>query len=155
MTSLLHRLQKFKNKTFLSMKNLFNFMLVAFMMIVMGFSFTGCTKESAGKIRGLYLRIDKYGGRDGGQRAWGLDFVNGNTVKYYDRLHDYKHWDDEHGKWSESLGYGNWYFQSGCDERATYYIEDNKIYIPMKGIILTIEGDNLYPDGSGTPYVKQ
>lgn len=131
------------------MKKLFNFMLVAFIMIVMGFSFTGCSKESAGKIRGLYLRIVKYDGER--HRAWGLDFVNGNTVKYYDRLHDYKHWDE----WSESLGYGNWYFQSGCDERATYYIEDNKIYIPMKGIILTIEGDNLYEDGSGTPYVKQ
>lgn len=132
------------------MKTLFNFMLVAFMMIVMGFSFTGCTKESTGKIQGLYLRIVA-----GGERAWGLDFVNGNTVKYYDCLHNYKHWDNEYGKWSEPLGYGNWYFQSGCDERATYYIEDNKIYIPMKGIILTIEGDNLYEDGSGNPYVKQ
>ena len=134
------------------MKKLFKYALIAITVIVMGFAFTGCSKEGSGKIRGLYLRIT---GVPGEQRAWGLDFVNGNTVKYYDRLHDYKHWDDEYGKFSKSLGHGNWYYQEGCDERATYYIDDNKIYIPMKGIILTIEGNNLYEDGSGTPYTKQ
>ena len=137
------------------MKRILNFVFIALTIAVVGLSLTGCNKENGGKIRGLYLRIDQYGGRDGGQRAWGLDFVNGNTVKYYDRLHDYKHWDDEYGKFSESLGYRNWYFQEGCDERATYYIDDNKIYIPMKGMILTIEGNKLYEDGSSAPYVKQ
>lgn len=134
------------------MKSVLLFVIITLAIAVMGISFTGCSKENGGngKIRGLYLRIDKYGGRDGGQRAWGLDFVNGNTVIYYDRLRDYKHWE-----FSEALGFGNWYFQEGCDERATYYIDDNKIYIPMKGIILTIEGNSLYPDGSGSPYIKQ
>lgn len=134
------------------MKRVLKFVIITLAIAVMGISFTGCSKENGGngKIRGLDLRIDKYGGRDGGQRAWGLDFVNGNTVIYYDRLHDYKHWE-----FSEALGFGNWYFQEGCDERATYYIDDNKIYIPMKGIILTIEGNSLYPDGSGSPYIKQ
>ena len=73
------------------MKRILNFVFIALTIAVVGLSFTGCNKENGGKIRGLYLRIDQYGGRDGGQRAWGLDFVNGNTVIYYDRLHDYKH----------------------------------------------------------------
>lgn len=132
------------------MKRVLNYVFIAFAIVVMGISFTGCSKDT-GALKGLYLRVDEYGGLDGGKRAWGLDFVNSNTVKYYDRLHDYRHWDG----FSESLGYGNWYFQEGCEERATYYLDGNKVYIPMKGMILTIEGNKLYPDGSGSPYIKQ
>lgn len=137
------------------MKRVLNYLIITLAIAVMGISFTGCSKENGGKgLKGLYLTP---AWDWDGTHKWrkGIDFINGNTVKMYDYIMNYKHWyNDIIGDFSEPLGYENWYFQEGCDRRATYYLEGNKVYIPMEGMILTIEGNTLYPDGSGTSYTK-
>lgn len=132
---------------------IFNCLFLVSIMMLLGLSFTACSSDEDGGngVKGLYM-TPAYEGWKGHNFCKGLDFINGNTVKVYDYICDYKYWEEPAG--SSSLGYGNWYFQTGCDTRATYTIVDNKVYIHSEGMILTIEDDKLYTEGGGNPYTK-
>ena len=43
-----------------------------------------------------------------------------------------------------------YYVQEDTGQTYTYELIDGKIYIPMQGTILTIDGDILRADGGGT-----
>lgn len=80
-------------------------------------------------------------------------FMSKNTLRYYNYIANYRHWDNL----SEELpqvGSG-YYIQKGVYETYTYYVNDNKIYIPQQGRILTISGNKLYLDGSSMTFTRR
>ena len=134
------------------MKKYLTYLFLTSFVLLMSFSFTSCSDEGGDSgLSGLYMTPASEGWK-GHNFCKGLEFINGNTVKVYDYICDYKYWEEPAS--SSSIGYKNWYYQTGADRRATYTIVDNKVYVPNEGMILTIEGDKLYRDGSGTPYTK-
>lgn len=128
---------------------------VLFAMMVVGLSFVACEKEEDA-LRGFYL-TEPWSYDEVHLECKALDFKNKNTVIVYDDVLNFEHWqNDIWGNFSKYLGIDNWYVQDGVGAMATYSVIENKIYIPNEGMILTIEGDKLYPDGSSRnyPYIK-
>lgn len=81
-----------------------------------------------------------------------IEFVNHNTLNYYDDLID-KNLEGFGYKTSININGKIWY----CNNPSTYTytFEDNKVYIPMRGEILTLSGKKLFKDGSSEVFTKQ
>ncbi|MBQ8191098.1 MAG: hypothetical protein IJZ45_04975 [Bacteroidaceae bacterium] len=130
------------------MKKFKNYLFQTICLTVLGFSLFACSEDDEGaSLSGIYLTPANTGW--GHPCCQGLYFINGNTVKVYDYLFNYEHWGDASvyfGQYNNSL----WFFQEDCDVNATYSVIDNKVYIPSEGMILTIEGDLLVPEGSSS-----
>ena len=119
---------------------------MVFAMITVGLSFVACEKEEDA-FSGFYL-TEPWDWDGVHMHCKALNFINKNTVKVYGTVLNYEHW----GEYSEYIGIDYWYIQDYS--MATYSVIENKIYIPSEGMILTIDGDKLYPDGSSYPYIK-
>lgn len=79
-------------------------------------------------------------------------FQNSNTVIYYGSAHKGET-NGSNGKLGahQKIGSSNWYCCDGESGRSyTYTMADNKVYIPMKGTILTKSGNTLTEDGGST-----
>lgn len=118
-------------------------------LIPMVLELSSCSKdEPDGKLIGNWYaaQLPSKGDSDWGGRAY--YFNNSNTVTYYPMISGTTYWG---AQWSEELtgpmkGY---YIQGGVKETYTYTLQDNKIIIPMQGVILTIDGNTLLKDGGG------
>lgn len=90
-----------------------------------------------------------YGYVEGNNNGSCYNFINHNTVVYYP---------NSTLSYTASGYVGNsWWSLSGNGKTYTYTFEDNKIYIPQKGIkgtILTKSGEVLIEDGSSIEYRK-
>lgn len=80
-------------------------------------------------------------------------FKSKNTVVYYNFVANYRHWDGMSQALTGRMS--GYYIQRDCGETYTYTVVDNKIYIPTQGVILTIQGNSLYRDGSSMVFMKR
>lgn len=125
------------------------FIITFSIIITMVLGMSSCSKdEPGGKLTGNWYaaQLPNKGDKDWGGRAY--YFNSSNTVTYYPMISGSTYWGVQ---WSEELtgpmkGY---YIQGGIKETYTYTVSDNKIIIPMQGVILTIDGNTLYKDGGG------
>ena len=116
---------------------------------VVGLTACGDDDEPADGSHGLSgwyaSQLPSKGSDDWGGRAY--NFINGNTVEYYPTISGSPRWTGN----SEALPgpMSGYYIQQGIRESYTYEIRDNKVYIPLQGTILTINGNTLTRDGGG------
>ena len=129
--------------------------LLLFVSALLTFSSCG-DDEPKGGISGVYYT--NLPGKDGPSHDWTgkvYNFVNDNTVVYYNYVADFAYWTGYSSSESlSSIGLSGYYCQQGCGVSYTYNIIDNKVYIPMQGVILTIDGKNLRQDGSSSVWKK-
>lgn len=128
------------------------FFLSLVIMSIVGLSSCGDDSPSGGGLKGWYAaELPSKGSDDWGGKAY--HFTNKNTCIYYSMISGSPRWTG----FSESLPspLSGYYVQSGCGETYTYEVIDNKVYIPMQGVILTIDGKTLSKDGSGTRFTKR
>lgn len=112
---------------------------------------SSCSDDPSGKLSGWYAaQLPSKGSSDYTGKAY--NFVSDNTVYYYNFVSGSSYW----GGMSEALSgpMSGYYIQAGCHETYTYELIDNKVYIPMQGVILTVDGKSLYKDGSSTVYSR-
>ena len=83
-------------------------------------------------------------------------FENCNTVRYYDNIAGYPHWGAVPTYSTALPSPMNGYYAQALFEYTTYTykIIDNKLYIPLQGVIITISGNNLVQDG-GLTFTKK
>lgn len=121
-------------------------------MAIVGFASCGGDDEPSGSLSGWYAaQLPSKGSDDYSGKAY--NFVSSNTVYYYNYISGAPRWTG----FSEALTgpMSGYYIQEGGYESYTYEIIDNKVYIPMQGVILTIEGKNLRREGTSTVYTKK
>lgn len=127
-------------------------LLLFTVVLVAMVGFTSCSDdEPSGALSGWYAaQLPSIGSSDYSGKAY--NFVSGNTVYYYNYISGSRYWSGM----SEALTgpMSGYYIQSGCHETYTYEVIDNKVYIPMQGVILTIDGNTLRRDGSSMTYRK-
>lgn len=127
-------------------------MLFTVVLVAMA-GFTSCSDDDdKGGLSGWYAaQLPSKGSSDYTGKAY--NFVSGNTVYYYNYISGTSYWSGM----SEALTgpMSGYYVQSGCNETYTYEIIDNKVYIPMQGVILTIDGNSLRRDGSSLVFTKR
>ena len=116
--------------------------------MIMAMCLISCDKDdSKDSLIGWYVaNLPAKGSSDYGGSAY--HFINSNTVEYYDMIAGSPIWEWKGDNYSEKLpsplkGY---YIQEDIVATYTYEVIDNKVYIPMKGTILTISGNDLIPD---------
>lgn len=80
-------------------------------------------------------------------RIYVYHFINGNTVKYYGDCQSDDSFHNE-GKTLKING-KTWYIPHDATT-YTYTHKDNKVIIPMQGVILTLSGKTLIEDGSSS-----
>lgn len=128
------------------MKKLLKSLFLILGLVVSVTAMTACSDDDEGGLSGVYGRESSYGYGDV------YHFTNGNTVVYYGSAH-YGQTNGNNGMLAarQQIGSSNWYACEGEPNHTyTYVEEDNKIIIPMKGVIMTKSGKNLIEDGGGT-----
>lgn len=121
------------------------------LLVAMTLGFSSCKDEpSGGSLK------DKWYVTETGRYNYvtyyeGYHFINNNTVEYTQLYSDqYVFGYDKPPL--EKVNYNHYYDPSDV-KTYTYQRSDNKIIIPMKGVILTLDGDRLIEDG-GKTYTK-
>ena len=129
------------------MKKFFTLMLC---LITLSITMVSCGDDEpgdGGSLKGKWYVFnlpDKYSEDYFGQA---YHFVNKNTVDYYATIAGSPRWTDYFSSEELPSPLKGYYIQEGCVQTYTYYVEDNKVYIPMQGVNLTISGDELIKDG--------
>ena len=121
--------------------------------MIMAMCLISCDKDEG--LTGWYaMNLPAKGSREAG--GWAYHFINSNTVEYYPTISGSPRWEWKGENYSEALPspMNGYYIQAGNVQHYTYEVIDNKVYIPMQGVILTISGNKLLPDGGGN-YIKQ
>ena len=121
--------------------------------MIMAMCLISCDKDEG--LTGWYaMNLPAKGSSDYGGRAY--HFINSNTVEFYPTISGSPRWSSSKGNISEALPspMNFHYIQAGNVQNYTYEVIDNKVYIPMQGVIMTISGNNLLVDGGGK-YTKQ
>lgn len=129
--------------------------IFAFIAIIATGLFTSCSKDDdGGSLSGVYGCGMNYVDGDGYGRCY--EFINHNTVVYHPFVHDgeLRGGNGLLGTTSR-VGKSKWYDVEGSIVKTyTYVYEDNKVIIPMQGVILTYSGGKLYEDGSSNVFKK-
>ena len=121
--------------------------------MIMAMCLISCNKDEG--LTGWYaMNLPAKGSSDYG--GWAYHFINSNTVEFYSTISGSPRWGVV-GAGSDALPIpmNGYYVQGGNAQHYTYEVRDNKVYIPMQGVILTISGNKLLPDGGGGNYIKQ
>ena len=117
--------------------------------MIMAMCLISCNKDEG--LSGWYARnLPVKGSREAG--GWAYHFINSNTVEYYFAIAGSRLPGCPEELPSPMNGY---YIDSNDMWTYTYEVKDNKVYIPMQGVLLTISGNKLLPDGGGGNYIKQ
>lgn len=144
------------------MKNLLKKTITYSLLLISLIATSGCRKDDDNKLRGFWATNIEY--TQFYDHSWChfidqvYEFVNDNTVRCYGDLYDT--WGDVDVdvdvKYDTTIKLNGktWYV---CNNRGTYSytLKDNKVYIPMKGEILTLSGNTLIQDGSSEYFKKQ
>lgn len=134
-------------------KNSIIYFVVAVVCAAIGF--VSCDDDSDNGLSGLY----------GDETLlWGNTthtyyFQNSNTVLWIPFAHRGKYIPEDEAIYADyttkEIAKTGWYEVEGHPAVTyTYTYQDNKIYIPMQGVILTKQGNRLYEDGTSSCYVK-
>ena len=121
--------------------------------MIMAMCLISCNKDEG--LTGWYaMNLPAKGSREAG--GWAYHFINSNTVEYYPTISGSPRWGVV-GAGSDALPIpmNGYYIQAGNVQHYTYEVKNNKVYIPMQGVILTISGNKLVPEGGGGNYIKQ
>lgn len=137
------------------MKKLYVFLMGVFMMLGCAIM-TSCGGDDKDSISGVYACEINYGMQKGTFAAC-YNFTNSNTVMYYSIARNGEYTAKNKGEMSftHQIGSSKWYYSDeGPGVSYTYVFEDNKILIPMQGVILTKSGNSLHQDGSSKVFTK-
>lgn len=137
------------------MKKFFVYLMGVFMMLG-SVMMTSCGGDDKDSISGVYACEINYGMQKGTFAAC-YSFTSGNTVIYYSIAHKGNYIANNKGEMSftHKIGSSDWYHSDeGPGVSYTYVFEDNKIIIPMQGVILTKSGNSLHQDGSLKVFTK-
>ncbi len=119
--------------------------------LIMATGLLSCSKDDPkDSLSGWYafLPSDDYMGQ-------AYHFINSNTVEYYPTISESPRWTGYFRSEELTGPMRGYYIQEGCYHNYTYEVIDNKVYIPMKGTILTINGKTLISEGSALRFTKQ
>ncbi|MCM1070162.1 MAG: hypothetical protein NC210_01260 [[Clostridium] fimetarium] len=132
------------------MKRIFALMLILAAMFTMVSCGDDDDDDKASALSGWYVAdLPPKGSSD--YTGMGYYFQNKNTLVYYNYISGQPRW-----TYSEQLkGLSGYYAQQGGGETYTYSVSGNKVYVPMQGRILTIDGKTLRLDGSSVVYAKR
>lgn len=129
--------------------------MMTLILSVIGIGFAACGDDDeptdASSLQGKWYasQLPSKGSDDWGGRAY--YFESKNTVIYYPTIAGTPRWTGDSEQLTGPMkGY---YIQSGNGKSYTYEVLEGKIYIPMKGTIMTISGNTLREDGGNT-YTK-
>lgn len=124
------------------------------LMVIATFSltFVSCGDDDDTKLSGLYVD-ESY---QWSNTAHAYYFQNKNTVLFIPFAHKGSTPDDEfYGRPIREIENTGWYEVEGHPTVTyTYSIKDNKVFIPMDGVILTISDGRLYQEGSSSFFTK-
>lgn len=125
-------------------------------LAVIGIGFASCGDDEPSDASGLKgkwyaSQLPSKGSDDYGGRAY--YFESKNTVVYYPTIAGAPRWTGYFSSEQLPGPMKGYYIQEGNGQTYTYEVHEGKIYIPMKGTIMTISGNTLREDGGGT-YTK-
>ena len=128
-------------------------MLLSIVLVAMA-AFTSCSDDDdKGGLSGWYAaQLPSKGSSDYSGQAY--NFISGNTVEYYPTIAGAPRWTDFFRSEALTGPMSGYYIQEGNRQTYTYNVIDNKVYIPMQGTILTIDGKSLRKDGSILVFTK-
>lgn len=138
------------------MKRLRIMSIVWMVFMLCGLVLTSCSKDDEDGLAGSYYMVDRsayFGFSDSRYNGVCYYFENENTVIIYYLVAENK---DSYGNpLTRTLTVGGISYYVESSTTYTYTLDDNKIYIPMAGQILTISGNTLSRDGTSDSYVKR
>lgn len=138
------------------MKKILRGMLLAAVAVMAVTSLQSCKDDEDNPKNGLsgWYTTDEadFEGWFGEHIIYAYNFTNSNTVLYYGALTDKE---TVNSTSSVTVSGKRWWVDVGYPKSYTYTREDNKIIIPMQGVILTINGKDLSKDGSSDVYRKR
>lgn len=131
--------------------------IIALFVTVIGIGFNACSDDEpsgGSSLKGNWYaaQLPSKGSSDYSGRAY--YFESKNTVIYYSTISGSPRWDGYANSEALPGPMSGYYVQLGNGKTYTYEVIDGKIYIPMKGTIMTISGNTLREDGGGT-YTKK
>lgn len=125
------------------------------LFLIMATGLISCSKDDPkDSLSGWYAAyLPAKGSSDYNGQAY--KFVNSNTVEYYPTISGSPRWTGYFSSEELTGPMRGYYIQTGCYNTYTYEVIDNKVYIPMKGTILTINGNTLVSEGSSVRFTKK